>query len=86
MGKNNIKKGGKNKSSASNLKTQNKSSVGTDESNSNQNATEISNTQESGQVLDTQNNTQECQDIFYKARKENAPFSENRFALGKTSV
>lgn len=62
MGKNNIKKGGKNNSSASNLKTQNKSSVGTDESNSNQNATEISNTQESGQVLDTQNNTQECQD------------------------
>ena len=33
MGKNNIKKGGKNKSSASNLKAQNKSSVGTDESN-----------------------------------------------------
>ena len=62
MGKNNIKKGGKNNSSASNIKTQNKSSVGTDESNSNQNATEISNTQESGQVLDTQNNTQECQD------------------------
>ena len=62
MGKYGIKKGGKNNSSASNLKTQNKSSVGTDESNSNQNATEISNTQESGQVLDTQNNTQECQD------------------------
>lgn len=62
MGKNKNKKGGKNNSPASNLKTQNNSSVGTDESNSNQNATEISNTQESGQVSDTQNNTQECQD------------------------
>lgn len=62
MGKKKINKGGNNNSSASNLKTKDKSSVGTDESNSNQNATEISNTQESGQVLDTQNNTQECQD------------------------
>ena len=62
MGKKKINKGGNNNSSASNLKTKDKSSVGTDESNSNQNAAEISNTQESGQVLDTQNNTQECQD------------------------
>ena len=62
MGKNRIKKGGNNNSSVNNLKPKDNSSVGTDESNSNQNATEISNTQESGQVLDTQNNTQECQD------------------------
>lgn len=62
MGKNNKKKGGNNNSHASNLKTKNKSNVGTDESNSNQNATEIFDTQESGQVLDTQNNTQEFQD------------------------
>lgn len=62
MDKKRINKGGKDNSSASNLKTKDKSRVGTDESNSNQNATEISNTQESGQVSDTQNNTQECQD------------------------
>lgn len=76
MGKYGIKKGGKNNSSASNLKTQNKSSVGTDESNSNQNATEISNTQESGQVLDSQNNTQECQDKDESSTKleKNTPF------------
>ena len=62
MGKNRNKKGGNNNSYANNPKTNDKSSVGTDENNSNQNITEISNTQESRQVLDTQDNTQECQD------------------------
>lgn len=76
MGKKRINKGGNNNSSASNLKTKDKSSVGTDESNSNQNATEISNTQESGQVLDSQNNTQECQDKDESSTKleKNTPF------------
>lgn len=62
MGKNRNKKGGNNNSYANNPKTNDKSSVGTDENNSNQNITEISNTQESRQVLGTQDNTQECQD------------------------
>ena len=76
MGKKRINNGGNNNSSASNLKTKDKSSVGTDESNSNQNATEISNTQESGQVLDSQNNTQECQDKDESSTKleKNTPF------------
>lgn len=61
MGKNKNKKGGNNNSYASNPKPKDKSSVETEESNSNQNITAISNMQESGQVLDTQDNTQGCQ-------------------------
>ena len=73
MGKNKNKKGGNNNSYANNPNTKGKSSVGTDENNSNQNITEISNMQESGQVLDTQDNTQEYQD-----KNESSARSENK--------
>ena len=73
MGKNKNKKGGNNNSYANNPNTKGRSSVGTDENNSNQNITEISNMQESGQVLDTQDNTQEYQD-----KNESSARSENK--------
>lgn len=61
MGKSKNKRGRNINSYASNPKMNDKSSVGTVKSNSNQNITEISNTQENGQVLDSRDNMQECQ-------------------------